>query len=89
MTQPAHDNDNNYDDDDIYIMMKCLSVCHEKRLLPPGSLLKPPVTTYNHPAQPQVSFHGFSQFQIGFHVFMSVLTVLKVPGWFFMVPGGF
>ena len=29
-----------YDDDyDIYIMMKCLCVCHEKSSLPPGSLL--------------------------------------------------
>ena len=27
------------DDDDIYIMMKCLSVCHEKSSLPPYSLL--------------------------------------------------
>ena len=26
-------------DDDIYIMMKCLSVCNEKWALPPGSLL--------------------------------------------------
>ena len=27
------------DDDDIYIMVKCLFVCHEKSTLPPGSLL--------------------------------------------------
>ena len=27
------------DDDDIYIMVKCLFVCHEKSSLPPGSLL--------------------------------------------------
>ena len=27
------------DDVDIYIMMKCVSVCHEKSSLPPGSLL--------------------------------------------------
>ena len=27
------------DDVDIYIMMMCLSVCHEKWSLPPGSLL--------------------------------------------------
>ena len=26
-------------DDDIYIMMKCVSVCNEKWSLPPGSLL--------------------------------------------------
>ena len=26
-------------DDDIYIMVKCLFVCHEKSTLPPGSLL--------------------------------------------------
>ena len=29
----------NDDGVDIYIMMKCLSVCHEKWALPPGSLL--------------------------------------------------
>ena len=27
------------DDDDIYIMVKCLFVCQEKSTLPPGSLL--------------------------------------------------
>ena len=27
------------DDGDIYIMMKCVSVCHEKSSFPPGSLL--------------------------------------------------
>ena len=26
-------------DGDIYIMMRCLSVCHKKSSLPPGSLL--------------------------------------------------
>ena len=32
--------DNDYDDDDIYIMMSvCLFVCNEKSSLPPGSLL--------------------------------------------------
>ena len=37
--------------DDIYIMMQCLSVCHEKWSLPPGSFLWPPelpiTTLYN------------------------------------------
>ena len=33
----ADDGDN--DDTDIYIMMQCVSVCHEKSSLPPGSLL--------------------------------------------------
>ena len=28
-----------YGDVDIYIMVKCLFVCHEKSTLPPGSLL--------------------------------------------------
>ena len=27
------------DDEDIYIMMKCVCVCHEKSSLPPGSFL--------------------------------------------------
>ena len=38
------DDDNDYfggDHDDIYIMMKCVSVCHKK--------LESPVTTCNHP----------------------------------------
>ena len=36
------DDDNDYfggDHDYIYIMMKCVSVCHEKSSLPPWSLL--------------------------------------------------
>ena len=35
----ADDDDDDGADDDIYIMMKCLSVCHEKSSLPPWSLL--------------------------------------------------
>ena len=31
--------DDDGDGDDIYIMMQCLFVCHEKSSLPPGSLL--------------------------------------------------
>ena len=40
--QDGGDDDDDGDDDgddDIYIMMKCLSVCHEKSSLPPESLL--------------------------------------------------
>ena len=33
------DDDDDDDTGDMYIMMKCLSVCHEKSSLPPGSLL--------------------------------------------------
>ena len=43
MIGPGSDNDNadagDDGDDDIYIMMKCLCVYHEKLSLPPGSLL--------------------------------------------------
>ena len=31
--------DGNHHEDDIYIMMRCLSVCHEKSSLPPWSFL--------------------------------------------------
>ena len=34
-----NDDDNDDDGDDIYIMMKCLSVCNEKSSLPPVSLM--------------------------------------------------
>ena len=33
------DDDEEEEGDDIYIMMRCLSVCHEKSSLPPWSLL--------------------------------------------------
>ena len=33
------DDDDGGNDGDIYIMMQCLCVCHEKSSLPPGSLL--------------------------------------------------
>ena len=33
------EDDEDVDDVDIYIMVKCLFVCHEKSTLPPGSLL--------------------------------------------------
>ena len=51
--------------------MKCLFVCGVSRKMITSSLESPvttcqlqAVTTRNHPVQLQVSFHGFSQFQI-------------------------
>ena len=46
------------DDGEIYIMMKS-----RKMII---SSWESPVTTHNHSVQLQVSFHGFSRFQIGF-----------------------
>ena len=48
---------------------ECLSVCHEKWSLPPGSLLNS-WTPHNHPVQLQVSFDGS---RLVFHGSMSVL----------------
>ena len=79
------DGDDGGDDDegdgDIYIMMKSVCLfCNEKSSLPPVQLA--------------VSFHGFSQFQIGFSCFQvgfygfqgSRLVFMVFHGflWFFM-----
>ena len=73
----------------------CLSVCHENEHF----LLGVSGSTCNHPVQPRVSFHGFSQFQIGFSwfqvfflwFFMVTGRFVLVPSWFlvFKVPGWF
>ena len=39
--------DDGHDDDDIYIMMKCLSVCVSRQII--TSSWEAPVTTCNHP----------------------------------------
>ena len=64
------DNDDIGYDDDIYIMMKCLSVCLSRKII--TSSWESPVTTetpHNHPVQLQVSFDGF---RLVFHGSMSV-----------------
>ena len=63
-----YDVDNDHGDDvvgeddnnvvDIYIMMKCLSVCMSWKMI--TSSLEFPLTTFNHLLQVQVGFHGFS-----------------------------
>ena len=47
-------------DDDIYIMMRCLSVCLSRKMS--TFSLESPLTIRNHTVQLQVSFYGFSQF---------------------------
>ena len=63
---------------------KCVFVAKNEHFLKqcPGGLLDPPMC--------------FSWFQVGFHGFRSVFMIpygliwpLIVPGWFFMIPGGF
>ena len=42
-----NDDDDDLDGDDIYIMMKCLSVCVSRKII--TSSWEAPVTTCNHP----------------------------------------
>ena len=52
-----------YDDDDIYIMMKCVYVCLSRKM---STFLKG--LSVNHESD-VTQFHGFSWFLVGFHVF--------------------
>ena len=85
---PEHD----FDDDDINIMMKCLSVCvsvtkNDHFLLGVScNHLQPPITTMYNSRLVFLVFQlqiGFSWSHVGFCGFF------KVTGWFFMVPGPF
>ena len=72
MSDDVDDDDCDHDDDDhdhgdIYIMKQCLFVCLSRKMS--TSSFESPLTTCNHPVQLRVSFHGFSQFQIGFSWF--------------------
>ena len=81
------DDDDDYDD--IYVMMKCMCVCHEKWSLSPWSLLQPPVTTRNHPVSSRLIFHGSGWVFMVPGWFSWFFTVPGQFSWFFMVPGRF
>ena len=53
----------NNNDDDIYIMMQCLSVCVSRKIITSFTGL-----SVNHESE-VTWFHGFSWFLVGFHVF--------------------